>query len=394
MRWTILFWATLASVLAAATGCGGEPVKAPQGEARPAMPFARVPAGDEDPGDNGPDDSTVLEAMPGGYGKVKFSHFTHSSNGEKGYGVPCRDCHHATRAGEDPAEGCVGCHEVPGGDDPAHGGPDDVLILVGDERHVDMIGPVPFNHFTHASARGYRLGCDRCHHTGDKVACTDCHGEVAQTAGKGVVVPKAKRAFHLMCGRCHDAVKEQNPATVAPTACDMCHTTRGPRPMGGHLTLDRALHVMCIRCHEGVKQAKPDAKAPTRICADCHEGGFSGTARETTPSAPANPEPAAAAADAGPADAGVAVLAAEAKKEPPATLTFKLGKAGKKTKEFSHGAHVDYADSCKKCHHEGLDDATCSGCHEPKDAKKIYHKLCIDCHKESGVAAGCKDCHS
>ncbi len=361
------------------------------------MPFARVPGGDADPADNGPDDSTVLEAMPGGYGKVKFSHFTHSSNGEKGYGVPCRDCHHATRAGEDPAEGCVGCHEVPGGDDPAHGGPDDVLVLVGDERHVDMIGPVPFNHFTHASARGYRLGCDRCHHTGDKVACTDCHGEVAQTAGEGVVVPKAKRAFHLMCGRCHDAVKEQNPATVAPTACDTCHTTRGPRPMGGHLTLDRALHVMCIRCHEGVKQAKPDAKAPTRICADCHEGGFSGTPRETTPSAPAEAEPPAPApapaADAGPADAGVAVPAAEAKKEPPATLTFKLGKTGKKTKEFSHGAHVDYADSCKTCHHEGLDDATCSGCHEPKDAKKIHHKLCIDCHKENGVAAGCKDCH-
>ncbi|MFO8072242.1 MAG: cytochrome c3 family protein [Polyangia bacterium] len=349
------------------------------------LPFERISSEGDDPAEMGPDDSTVLAAMPKGYGEVKFSHFTHASNAESGYGVPCRECHHATPAGEDPAEGCAGCHEVPRDTDPAHRGPSDALVLVGDEQNLDLIGPVPFNHYTHASSSGYKIACDRCHHSGDMVACTECHGEIAKQQGEGVIVPKAKRAFHLQCAGCHEATADNDPDTPAPTSCDECHTEHGPDPLGGHLTLDRALHLMCVGCHEKVETARPGASAPTRECADCHEGGYSGEPYQPLPEEKPEPEP---EPEPEPSDAEQ-----EESGEPPATLKIELGERGKETATFTHEAHFEYAESCKTCHHEGLEDPKCSGCHEPGQAKDIYHELCITCHRENGGPTSCGDCH-
>ncbi len=51
---------------------------------------------------------------------------------------------------------------------------------------------------------------------------------------------------------------------------------------------------------------------------------------------------------------------------------------------------------CATCHHTG-DYAGCKTCHDAKPeapkAKKAYHKLCKDCHKEQSGPTKCKECH-
>ncbi|MBW2459370.1 MAG: cytochrome c3 family protein, partial [Deltaproteobacteria bacterium] len=237
--------------LALALGCGGDPpLPAPTPPAKAPLPYQRVAVGGTDRADNGPGDSTVMDAIKGTMGSVKFRHFTHSSNTEKGYGIPCAQCHHKTDAAKDPEEGCAGadCHAVPGeGADPAHGGAEDNLFL---RRIQTEAAPVAFNHFTHASSDGYKLACSSCHHTGDLVSCTTCHKELPTKGEKGVVIVKVKRAFHKICQDCHQSLRQTKPDSPAPVACKDCHQDRiFETPVEG-LTLNRALHLSCTHCHE------------------------------------------------------------------------------------------------------------------------------------------------
>lgn len=63
---------------------------------------------------------------------------------------------------------------------------------------------------------------------------------------------------------------------------------------------------------------------------------------------------------------------------------------------FNHATHRDLTD-CATCHHEGLDAGNCHSCHDAKPeapkAKKVFHKLCKDCHKASSGPTKCKECH-
>lgn len=63
---------------------------------------------------------------------------------------------------------------------------------------------------------------------------------------------------------------------------------------------------------------------------------------------------------------------------------------------FPHQAHQDIAGDCTKCHHKGLDDPSCRGCHDGTNAPKFKdaaHKLCKECHKASSGPTDCKGCH-
>lgn len=245
----------------------------PSSGARVALtpPFERIPGGEEDPAEDGPDDETTLDGVEGDAGAVPFTHFTHASNQDDGYGIACRVCHHATPQGEAPEEGCRGCHRPPDVSlDPAHAGPDDNLLLAGDHQDLGELPPVLFNHFTHASSHGYKLACATCHHTEDLSKCTKCHGEVSMAGEDRGAVPKAKRAFHRQCKGCHAAIRKNNPHSPAPTHCDACHSTRPIERLEGSLSLQRAYHLQCIGCHERRLLTEPDSEAPARACGDCH----------------------------------------------------------------------------------------------------------------------------
>ena len=68
------------------------------------------------------------------------------------------------------------------------------------------IGTVTFNHTQHLAVGD----CVSCHHTGDHVSCSSCHG--AQPA-----IATAKDAFHANCIDCHKEVQK------GPTGCRDCH---------------------------------------------------------------------------------------------------------------------------------------------------------------------------
>ncbi len=365
-------------------GCVGDKIApAPnKTKARGTFPYQRIPAGEDDPGENGPDDETEMDAIPGEMGKVIFSHFTHASNGEEGYGIPCRTCHHETPAGEDPGEGCVDCHQVPKeGADPANGGPDDNLIL-GSDSQVTV--PVPFNHFSHASSDGYKVACSQCHHTGEKSPCSDCHKPLAMLGEDDQVVIKVKRAFHLVCKGCHQATKKNQPDTEAPTDCKGCHNNRNLLTIkdGEDLALNRALHIQCIGCHQDVNRAKPEAKAPTVSCSGCHQ------AEEVAVEVVATEEVAEEQVEEFVRDPELE------KKVGPANMIIDHVQDKRSGSPFPHRKHQELGDDCYTCHHKGLQDPTCRNCHsDVKDAKKIYHKNCITCHRENDIPAKCDDCH-
>ncbi len=363
-----------------------------------ALPYKRIPSGKEDPGENGPDDSTELNAVKGETEMVPFSHFTHASNSKNGYGIPCRTCHHQTDEGEEPGEGCVDCHMLPEADaGVAHTGPDDSLLLFREEQ---KIAPVLFSHFTHASKDGYKIACDQCHHTGDNSACTDCHERFDEWEDDGKVVPKSWHAYHLQCKGCHKETLKAKPAAKAPIKCKGCHGERNVIPKEDELELDRALHLQCIGCHIKVNRASLTAKAPTRECGGCH--GATPKADDAE-DAPAKAEK--SVKDTGVQDAGVqgkqpeptgTVSESELEKNKgPAEMVIDHAKRKKPGVPFPHLAHQELGHPCKKCHHEGLSDPTCRSCHEDtKDAQKIYHKQCKPCHKENDLPTACNSCHS
>ncbi len=64
---------------------------------------------------------------------------------------------------------------------------------------------------------------------------------------------------------------------------------------------------------------------------------------------------------------------------------------------FTHAKHQSKISDCTECHHKGIEEAKCTGCHGAKDgipeAKKAFHDQCKGCHKKSGGPTKCKECH-
>jgi hypothetical protein len=361
---------------------------APVQKAKGASPYEKISSQGADPAQNGPDDSTVLSAIPGPMGDVKFTHFTHASSSAKAFGIPCRRCHHKTEPDQDPSEGCISCHKAPGeAADPALMGPDDMLVLTGGRNKA---APVPFNHFTHASGAGYKIGCDKCHHTGGDTACRDCHLSLATMDERGDTIPREKRAFHVQCKGCHKALKQNQPDTKAPTTCKECHRDREFETPEKDLALNRALHIQCIGCHIKLKEAGVGENAPSQKCGGCH----------ARPEPEREPTFAELAGELLEKDTGKAVEE-EIVRDPeleknigPDQMIIDHAKQAKAGTPFPHRKHQGLGETCYTCHHKGLKEPTCRSCHgETEDAKKIYHKNCITCHKENGVSTACNDCH-
>lgn len=91
------------------------------------------------------------------------------------------------------------------------------------------------------------------------------------------------------------------------------------------------------------------------------------------------------------------------------TIDNKYPKKLKNPVTFNHKVHAAGIE-CTKCHHEWKKEESkspkkCATCHKADDTgekglKRIYHKNCIDCHKElekQGKATGpttkCSGCH-
>ena len=392
---------TLTILLGCGILCCSEETAEKGTEESSKMPYARILGAEENPADNGPGDDTELDRVKGTMGSVKFLHFKHASNKEDGFGIPCKTCHHNVQSDDD-SSSCSECHKPPSDTDLAHAGAEDNLLLRDEELNLRGVSHVSFNHFTHASAKGLNIPCANCHHKDDNLSrCKKCHGK-SSVMVKGKVVPKLKRAFHLQCKNCHNAHRKSNDDSKAPIRCSECHKKGKVDRLEGDLSLERAYHLSCIGCHQQVVAAKPEAKCPTRTCSDCHAKGSpsiqvisSETEEEKTPEPKEQPAQ-TKEAQTGEADQeseAVKQETSEGKKVGPQSVKIKLGEQGRNTVTFTHKDHEARAESCKTCHHEGMDDPSCTNCHEPNEAKTIFHKLCIDCHKEKSGPNKCSECH-
>lgn len=327
-------------------------------------------------------DGPMLDRVEGEQGPVTFDHAGHM-----GYGFACTDCHHTVAPGKYPTEGCVDCHPVPADEDPAHAGPDDNMVLVGDAQDTAELPGVPFNHYTHSSDHGYKLACTSCH-KGGNIPCSTCHGELAKQQGS-VVLPKLKRAMHLQCLGCHESLVGSNPSSIAPVDCDTCHSEREIERLEGSLSFERASHLSCVSCHRDVKAER--AAAPVS-CAGCHVPPADIEAYETALAEAAAAEAAAAAATAELCETEECVAegeeapadgedAAQAGSGGPADVTWECANG---LVTFRHSTHQ--VQGCEGCHPDPYAMA-----HNPM-GQEAGHAACAKCHAEQ-VTADCVKCH-
>lgn len=79
--------------------------------------------------------------------------------------------------------------------------------------------------------------------------------------------------------------------------------------------------------------------------------------------------------------------------------TLLMGGASQPQVTFNHGAHQAIAGDCKTCHHLGVGNGSCKGCHGRdgrfSDAVTAIHASCNGCHAERAVAGSeaCGFCH-
>lgn len=79
--------------------------------------------------------------------------------------------------------------------------------------------------------------------------------------------------------------------------------------------------------------------------------------------------------------------------------TIDMAGSSKPVVKFNHASHQVRDADCKTCHHMGVGNGTCKGCHGVDsrfvDAKTAIHNSCIGCHAKRGVAtaSNCDFCH-
>jgi hypothetical protein len=243
--------------------------------------------------------------------------------------------------------------------------------------------------------------------------CRDCHNAGAPAAARlDAGVDKVLHYRHVAskniaaapgdkdnCGACHHELDKKTKKLVyAKGKEDSCRACHGAQAADGVLSLSEASHQQCVLCHlelanKGVKQNGP------YLCAGCH--GAQGQALV----AKKNQE----------------VVAKLPNKEVPrlmrgqpdaALITYnpktEISRGGKPALmnpvAFNHKGHEAYTDSCRVCHHAGIE--SCDKCHTLGGSKKgkfvtyeqaMHHQTsqqsCFGCHNAKQAATSCAGCH-
>jgi hypothetical protein len=202
------------------------------------------------------------------------------------------------------------------------------------------------------------------------------------------------------CASCHhDYDKKAKKTFYAKGKEDSCRACHGAKPQNGVLSLSQASHQQCVLCHldlanQGVKQNGP------YLCADCHSAtGQALVAKKNQAVVAKLPNLEVPRLKRGQPDA--------------ALITYNpKGESGKDVKPllmspvaFDHKAHEKYNNSCRVCHHAGIE--SCDKCHTLSGSKKgkfvtfeqsmhlqSSQQSCIGCHAARQAAANCAGCHN
>lgn len=176
----------------------------------------------------------------------------------------------------------------------------------------DILGPVPFNHGTHADWMAKGEGCAVCHHHApqgsEPTACRGCHE--AGDSHRDMRRPGLKGAYHRQCMGCHrewshetdctvchvrakggapasatpdDALGTAHPVIATPAV--KTHLTDYPDEGASQVTFDHSRHVTgyalrcvdchrgdaCGRCHDTAAAKKAGAEPTHDACSRCHD---------------------------------------------------------------------------------------------------------------------------
>lgn len=279
-----------------------------------------------------------------------------------------------------------------------------VIFPVGEKPNprASAMPPVAFNHVIHEKwmARADK-DCVVCHHTGDPMACTNCHTVQGSPDGKNITLYKAMHTPVV-------AKRQEN----TPSSCVSCHDSR---------LLQRR---NCAGCH---KRLVRGAREDNRWCAVCHTITPAMTAAQMR-AGMENTLPAQQNETLGEETAlarkpirywspmlapyKVKIDALTGVYEPcvfnhrhhVASLLDRIQKSG-----LAGAFHTEPATICVTCHHHSPPSATppkCASCHgAPIDIAQparprlmaAFHLQCMNCHTDMKVArprdTDCETCH-
>jgi hypothetical protein len=272
----------------------------------------------------------------------------------------------------------------------------------------------------------YHSGCIGCHRetagAGKKTgpldgACRSCHNAKPAVASNRLdvgldkvlhfrhvdakAIPSNRPDLKDNCVRCHHEYDKQAKKTFYAKGkegtCRYCHLAK---PKEDVKSMEQASHNQCVVCHldlagKGVKETGPF------LCAGCH--GAEGQALVARKNIDA-----------------VAKLenkeVPRIKREQPDVALIMLDpvvEAGKLTRPlvmnpvaFNHKAHEKYNDTCRVCHHAGM-DACAKKCHTLNGAKdgefvrleqamhlRASSHSCVGCHARKQAVTVCAGCHN
>lgn len=278
-----------------------------------------------------------------------------------------------------------------------------VIFPVGEKPNpnVAAMPPVAFNHVIHEKwMTKTGKDCMVCHHTGDPVACTNCHTVEGSAKANFVNLERAMHAVEI-------APRKEN----TPSSCVSCHvkqtTMRDCAGCHGHLVRNaRQKDSWCAVCHT-ISPAMSKEQLAKGIVNKLPQRQNEQLAEET---ALARKQTKYWSPLMGPYKVKIDALAN--KYEPcyfnhrhhVASLMERIEK-----NQLAGAFHTEPGTVCVTCHHNSPASANppkCASCHNkdldwltPARPKLMaaYHLQCMNCHKDMKVArprnTDCATCH-
>lgn len=248
----------------------------------------------------------------------------------------------------------------------------------------------------------YHTGCIECHtktltqnEKSGPIICAECHQKTTrvifarQPMGFDYSLHvRHSEAYQKKCEQCHHAYDARTQklfyAKEKEGTCRYCHKKTDEE---NRISMRKASHLSCIECHS--KNMEKNENAGPVKCNGCHDQKL----REMIEKLDSIPR---------------------MTRKQPDIVFVKTGLETKDVKDpttrmdpvpFNHKAHESYNDTCRVCHHEGLN--ACSECHTLAGSKagkgvrldQAMHRMgtnksCMGCHEVNQRDEKCSGCHA
>lgn len=291
------------------------------------------------------------------------------------------------------------------------GAPSAIVIFPVGERpnpEAAAMAPVTFNHVIHEKWMD-KAGkdCVVCHHTGDAVACTECH----------TVEGSAKAKFKTLETAMHAPTIRPRKDKPTPSSCVSCHIsqTQQRNCAGCHQTLVRGAREKeewCVVCHTAPRDMTKEQMQlgiANRLPAGQNEKLATQAALDRKKAAYWSPMVAPYKVKIDALSQGNALQGSFG----PCNFNHRHHAASMmeriETSKLAGAFHTQPATICVTCHHNSPASATppkCGSCHGKTldwltparpNLMAAFHLQCMSCHKDMKVArprsTDCQTCH-